>query len=1052
MKNKCFVQFLKIVIAAMVLGGLSPTMANASYPILMLDFSNRNDPAQTEPGFVSFIAADSGKVVDGIKIELAGTLDARWRGAPTGIAYELIYRDFIFARPGGMAVTLSGLQPNETYDITIYAYDTSSGSGGDRIADWLANGDFCLTAGFTASIAPLGADDYASTGPAVADGTGRIVLEATPNVNTTEQSGASNPYAFLNALVVSAMTPVTKARHPVPADGSTTTSTALELQWDPGMISTSSNVYFGEDFEQVSSATTQDTDVFHGNTIQLSFPVGSSGNPYPDGLVPNTTYYWRIDEVDNAEPDSPWKGDVWSFTVASVLASNPEPVDSTLFADPNVLLTWIAGSGAVSHHVYFGDNLQNVQAGAAGTDKGTVPNPNYAPGLLAPEKTYFWRVDESDGKTTHTGDVWSFTTTRPGLGTIVMDRWDGIIGSTLDLLRGSPDYPGNPTSSEKLTEFATADSLGDNYGARIYGWLYVPMTGDYTFWFSSADQGELFLSTDDDPANVVLLAREPVWGSYDTFSRKSDPIPLIGGNRYYILAEWQEGTDWDHCQVAWDGPGIRGQQIIQGCYLSPFAPVNAFGPIPAKGATDIKRTSVLSWKPGSFASQHRVFFGTDPEAVRSAGTSSPEYKGTKELGSESYDPGILELETSYYWRIDEVNSVDPESPWVGELWSFTTGSFLIVDDFESYNDLDPEVEGSNRIYQTWIDGWGTQTNGSTVGNWDPPFAEQTIVHGGRQSMPLFYDNDMKYSEAARSISGSERDWTSEGVDTLSLWLRGYPASVGSFVEGPVGTYTMTASGTDITGEADEFHFAYKRLTGPGSITVKVLSVDNTDPWAKAGVMIRETLDPNSRHAFACVTPGSGVASEGRINTAGTSFSLNQAAITAPHWVKLERSLAGEFTVTHSANGTTWVPVQGALSQVISMNAPSVYIGLAVTAHNAAATCEAAFSNVTMTGNVSQQQWAHQDIGITSNEPEPMYVVLNGTAVVYHEDPNVLLMDQWTEWRIDLQEFADRGADLTNIDSVGVGIGTKGNTTTPGGSGTVYLDDIRLYRPGEAADQ
>ena len=216
----------------------------------------------------------------------------------------------------------------------------------------------------------------------------------------------------------------------------------------------------------------------------------------------------------------------------------------------------------------------------------------------------------------------------------------------------------------------------------------------------------------------------------------------------------------------------------------------------------------------------------------------------------------------------------------------------------------------------------------------------------------------------------KRDWTREGMDTLSLWFRGYPASVGSFLEEPAGTYTMTASGTDITGEADEFHFAYKKLTGAGSITAKVLSVGNTDPWAKAGVMIRETLDPNSKHALACVTPGSGVAFEGRIATGGASFSLNQTGITAPHWIKLERNVAGDFTVTHSADGTTWVPLENAPSQTIWMDAPSVYIGLAVTAHNANATCEAIFSNVTMTGTISKEPWAHQDIGIVSNDPEP----------------------------------------------------------------------------------
>jgi hypothetical protein len=611
-----------------------------------------------------------------------------------------------------------------------------------------------------------------------------------------------------------------------------------------------------------------------------------------------------------------------------------------------------------------------------------------------------------------------------------------------------------------LTEFSTADSIGDNYGARIHGWLYVPMTGDYTFWFSSADQGELWLSTDDDPANVQLLASEPVWGSYDTFSRKSDPVPLIGGDRYYIMAIWKEGTDWDHCQAAWRGPGIREQQIIQGNYLSPYEPVNAFSPIPAKDATDVKRTQVLSWKSGQRASLHQVYFGTDMEAVHIANTGSPEYKGTKEPGDESYDPGILELETTYYWRIDEVNNLDANSPWVGEVWSFTIGNFLIVDDFEAYNTSD------NQIWFSWHDGLGAGTpgtepyfpgngTGSAIGDdTTGSYTEENIIHGGGQSMPFWYDNNKQgsayYSQAEMTLS-SGNDWTAEGVKELSLWFRGYSASVGSFAEGPVGTYTMTASGTDITGQADEFHFAYKMMSGPGSIIAKVLSVSDTDPWAKAGVMIRETLEPSSKHALACVTPGNGVASEGRITTGGESYSANQAAITAPHWVKLERDMGGNFTVSHSVNGTTWVAVTGATVQGIQM-AANVFVGLAVTSHDAAATCEAQFSNVTITGNVTQQQWMNQDIGITSNEPEPMYVVLNGNGVVYHDDPEASLINVWTEWRIDLQAFADQNVDLTSIDNIAIGIGTQGNMTTPGGSGKMYFDDIRLYRSSDAPEE
>src|SRR4030066_232034 len=178
------------------------------------------------------------------------------------------------------------------------------------------------------------------------------------------------------------------------------------------------------------------------------------------------------------------------------------------------------------------------------------------------------------------------------------------------------------------------------------------------------------------------------------------------------------------------------------------------------------------------------------------------------------------------------------------------------------------------------------------------------------------------------------------------------------------------------------------LTGAGSIVAKVNSVQNTNVWAKAGVMIRETLDPDSAHAFACVTPASGVAAQGRPSTGGVSVNYNQTGVTAPYWVKLERSISGMFTVSHSANGSTWSPVTGATPQTIPMGA-NVYIGLAVTSHDAALKCQAVFSNVTTAGNVTGQ-WAHQDIGITSNAAEPLYVAVSNSsgtpAGVANDDP------------------------------------------------------------------
>jgi len=223
-------------------------------------------------------------------------------------------------------------------------------------------------------------------------------------------------------------------------------------------------------------------------------------------------------------------------------------------------------------------------------------------------------------------------------------------------------------------------------------------------------------------------------------------------------------------------------------------------------------------------------------------------------------------------------------------------------------------------------------------------------------------------------------------------------------------------------------------------------------WAKAGVMIRETLDPESAHAFACITPGSGVAAQGRYGTGGAGFNWNQAGVTAPHWVKLERDISGNFTVSHSANGSSWQPVQGTTPQNVPMSA-NVYIGLALTAHDAALTCRAVFSNVTITGTVGSQ-WAHQDIGILSNDAEPMYVAISNLtglpAVVVHNDPAAAQIDTWTEWVIPLQAFADQGINLSNVDRIAIGLGSRGNMTVPGGSGKMFFDDIRLYRPRDVA--
>jgi len=491
------------------------------------------------------------------------------------------------------------------------------------------------------------------------------------------------------------------------------------------------------------------------------------------------------------------------------------------------------------------------------------------------------------------------------------------------------------------------------------------------------------------------------------------------------------------------GPIMEGKEELPG-------PLSA-RPNPANGAADVPMDTTLSWKPGLFADKHDVYLGTVFDDVNEASRTEPlDVLVSESQGELAYEPvGLLEFGRKYYWRVDEVNDTEPNSPWKGDVWSFSAINYLIVDDFEDYNDYPPDD-----IFSTWTDGWNDPINGSTIGYENPDFnagehfVETAIVHGGEQAMPFFYDNSgtANYSEAERAFSPAQ-DWTRQGVTLLSLWLRGYPGYSGSFVEEPAGTYTMTGSGADIWDNSDEFHFAYKELTSPGSIIAKIESVEQTDPWAKAGVMLRDTLDTDSIHAMMIVSATQGVSFQRRRSAGGVSFATDIAGIMAPQWVKIERSVSGAVTASYSPDGTSWTQVG---NESMKMNIP-MYIGLAVTAHNASELCEAKFSNVSITGTVSEQ-WTNQDIAILSNAPQPMYVAVGNStgepAVVYHEDPGATGIPAWTEWIIPLQDFTDQGIDLTEVDNIAIGIGTKGDTMTPGGSGKMFFDEIRLYLPLE----
>ncbi|MHC4309672.1 MAG: PA14 domain-containing protein [Planctomycetota bacterium] len=828
-----------------------------------------------------------------------------------------------------------------------------------------------------------------------------------------------------------------------PADGSLYPDIWVTLDWKPGAFAVSHDVYMGDNFDEVNEGS---GDTFIGNYDNAFLLVGFTGYPIPDGLVPGTTYYWRIDEVNDQNPDSPWKGNVWSFTVPSKKAYEPQPATGAKFIDTDVVLSWTPGFGSVLHYVYFGDNFDEVSNATGGAFQ--VPT-TYTPSALEQGKTYYWRVDESDGATTHRGEIWSFATAVPD-GGIRAEYFQGTNLSNLVLTRIDPqinfNWPADTVPDEAIGAGA--------YSVRWTGEIEAAFTESYLFFTNSADGVRLWV----DGQKLV-----DNWTDHGN-TENSGRIDLVAGNVYSLQMEYYESGNGAVAELLWSSPSTP-EQIVPQAALSP--PIRASSPSPANRATGTKMTPILSWKAGDHAASHELYFGTDEDAVKNATNASPEYKGTRALGAESYDPGKLAWATTYYWRVDEVNDLHPDTPWVGTLWSFTTGDFLLIDNFEDYN------AEENQIWYAWHDGLGYGVpgiepyfagngTGAAVGDeTTASYTEETIVHSGRQSMPLVYDNNKQgfanYSETELTLI-APRDWTEEGVAELSLWFRGLPASVGSFTENPAGTYTITATGWDIAGTADAFHYAYKTLTGVGSIEVQVLSVGETDQWAKAGVMIRESLDAGSKFAAVYITPGMGCRFQVRRDTdidviSDSSIATDeQIAITAPYWVKLERDIAGNFNAYYSSNGTNWQAMAWNPQNILMDS--NVYIGLALSAHNANATCEAQYSNVRTTGTVGGQ-WTSQDIGIESNSPEPLYVAVSNTAgasaVVVNDDANAATTDIWTEWVIPLQAFADQGIVLTDVDRIAVGLGTRGNMTIPGGSGKMYFDDFRLYRPREAAE-
>jgi regulation of enolase protein 1 (concanavalin A-like superfamily) len=878
-----------------------------------------------------------------------------------------------------------------------------------------------------------------------------------------------------------------RAFNPSPADGAQDAGTPL-LTWQPREVTMWHDVYLGTD-PNLTSAN------------RVASHLMATMYWHVPGLTPGTTYYWRVDETD--ADGTVFTGDVWSFFYAPKDAYNPTPADGEPFVDADLTLSWLAGLNSISHDVYLGTDRTAVAEGTGGTFKGNQASATFPAGVLPSDTRFYWRIDETapDG-TKIKGNVWTFKTLPviapaadpnlagwwtfdEGAGTRAVD-WSGHGRHGQFNPAGSPTwvagYDGAALSFDGAGsgDYVTVDSYNGILGSNPFSialWVKSTSADDETMvnWGASSAgqridfrlyQGRLRVEhgngnlQGDTPLNDGEWHHVACVVSQNASLQAPDIAIYLDG-----YDDTQTTTDPDKFDIVGTFPVTIGQRRTHGdreflgeiddvrifetiltraqikTVMMRFDPLRAWQPYPAGGSiVDIRTAAPLTWTKGDNASNHDVYFGTDAAAVAAADTTDASgiYRGR--VSQSSFTPAEdLEGPQEYFWRVDEINA--DGSITAGQVWTFTLADYLIVDDFESYDDQE-----GNEIFSVWIDGFTDGLSNSLVGLYPEAvkgtFCETIVVHSGRRSMPMDYNNTMTpfYSEAVQTFVPAQ-NWTVGGGDTLVVYFRGEPTG---FTES-AGTITLSAAGTDIWNTADEFRYAFKRLTGDGSIVARVDSIMNTNAWAKAGVMIRETLDAGSVHASVEVTPGNSCAFQRRPTTDAASTSDNWAGtpIQAPYWVKITRT-GNVFHAETSPDGQMWT-VQGT-DQTIPM-AGDVYIGLAVTSHAANVVCAAEFSEISTTGNVTGA-WQQAEMGVDhpENSPQSLYVAVEDSAgkvaTVTYPDPAATTITAWTEWAIPLRSFT--GVNPAKVKKMYLGVGDRKNPV-PDGAGRIYIDDIRITK-------
>jgi hypothetical protein len=734
-------------------------------------------------------------------------------------------------------------------------------------------------------------------------------------------------------------------------------------------------------------------------------------------------------------------------------ATDPKPDngDKDVLYD-NPVMSWMPGVFADTHNVFFGtdfndvnnaalDSHPNVTAGL-GLAKDTT---NYNPGILELETTYYWRVDEVNAPPNtdviYKGTVWSFKTEDIAM---KVPASDIVATAKNSAPNNDPNNVINelgldPNTDQHSTTNGNWQS-GTANGTDNPLWIRFDFKRTYKLhqMFVWNMNSKPFAKYGFQKVRIEYLQDNDEWAvlteetTFEKAPGASDYVHNTTVDFNGVAAKAVRLTMLINCDIK-DTSKTGALSEIRFTYIPTYARL----PQPDQGVNNISVDSILSWRKGREALSHSVYIDTDENAVAD-GTAT-----ANSVSASSYTPA-LNLGRVYYWRVDEINNTMTPSKWSGDVWSFSTEEYISIEDFEDYNNFVGSL-----IFATWIGGDNDSTlGGSQVGHTDAPFAEETIYQSGKQSGPIYYNNSATaaYSEAVRTFDTAQ-NWARNGADTLRLYYRG---QTGPFtVSGD--SIVMSGCGSDLYTTTEQHRFAYKTLTGDGSITVCINGMGGGGTYPKAGIMIRSGFEEGAPLASLFREQYGAGAGYFRNRTAqdgslANTSSLNAANAAMPLWLRLTRS-GTKITAETSDDGITWVPFSDsgtvATSAEITM-ASQVCIGLFISANSTTIPAGAVFSEVATTGKITGN-WSVVDIGDEQvfepgNTLDTLYVSLtdnsNKTAKVKAPELAVFSLS-WIEWRISYDDFA--GIDMTKIRKITIGIGDTANPLK--GKGLIYIDNI-----------